>query len=552
MRRTIRTGFLPGQQLRLPVYLAAACLASSCGAEQTCGDDGSCIAVDVDPATLTPVLAPGAELPDDAATDDAGSRGDATDVSLDAASDALRPDAPPALGIVPAPSSVTDVVTMRSVLASSVDPSTGALVLLSTSGPTTTTLSVREAGVTRELITWTSRFGSIGAFQSLGTLVRAEGGVAFVCAALTGTLVTPEAVDVPTGAQPLLIASVDVPTGAVLWSSVLAQGVDEFRCDDLALLGDGSVVVAASKTGAGFGEADVIELDGVGLDPVHVGGRGLLPSAAGAGGHCITLRLRGAGARATLLHARHYAFSASSLRVEPIGGGYAVSGLGGGASAWGTDDDTTGSGSFDVSSLATYVLDGAAADGERRIAGGSILPSGATSAGVALEGTPTRLFVSGRVRGSGIERCAPGVTDTSLPTTFVAEVDIATARCSANARWAQMNGGLGLQHWGEDNLFVLGSVSMLDTAQPVDFFGPPGLTFSQSQLPVLGAYSTSLEPRWSLALPTTPGTGSIGFAGLHVLPSGRELWLHADLRSEAGELLGTPVTGEFWMRVAAR
>ncbi|GAB4215254.1 MAG: hypothetical protein OHK0013_40680 [Sandaracinaceae bacterium] len=82
--RTVRTGFLPDQTLRLPIFLADRCVDVLCGPEETCdGTTGTCVPIpEIDPRELMQVSA-GEELGRDAGSLDAG--------SLDAGA---RPDAP--------------------------------------------------------------------------------------------------------------------------------------------------------------------------------------------------------------------------------------------------------------------------------------------------------------------------------------------------------------------------------------------------------------------------------------------------------------------------
>jgi len=73
--RRVRSGFVEGQALRLPIFLAASCVGVVCGDEQTC-DGGACVLVpDLDPGGLVPTR-PGNELLDagglDAGGPDAG------------------------------------------------------------------------------------------------------------------------------------------------------------------------------------------------------------------------------------------------------------------------------------------------------------------------------------------------------------------------------------------------------------------------------------------------------------------------------------------------
>jgi len=84
VRRRVRTGFLPEQSLRLPVFLAASCtteLERCESLEQTCVD-GICVSPDVPTESLTPVT-PGSELAD-ASRADAGARADTGTVLPDA------------------------------------------------------------------------------------------------------------------------------------------------------------------------------------------------------------------------------------------------------------------------------------------------------------------------------------------------------------------------------------------------------------------------------------------------------------------------------------
>ena len=86
--RRVRSGFLEGQSLRLPVFLSSSCVGVVCSAEQTC-EAGACVIVpDIDPGSLVPTR-PGAELVDAAGVDavtvadggqDAVSAPDAVDV----------------------------------------------------------------------------------------------------------------------------------------------------------------------------------------------------------------------------------------------------------------------------------------------------------------------------------------------------------------------------------------------------------------------------------------------------------------------------------------
>lgn len=72
--RIARTGFLPEQTLRLPLFLARACVGIECGADSTC-DGGECVLVpDIDPGELA-VAVPGMEIAD------AGPRLDAPSVT---------------------------------------------------------------------------------------------------------------------------------------------------------------------------------------------------------------------------------------------------------------------------------------------------------------------------------------------------------------------------------------------------------------------------------------------------------------------------------------
>lgn len=81
--RRVRTGFLEGQSLALPVFLADSCRGVECsgmGPDYSC-DRGVCVVVDVAPESLVPVQ-PGQELADasvpaDASLADAGPRSDA-------------------------------------------------------------------------------------------------------------------------------------------------------------------------------------------------------------------------------------------------------------------------------------------------------------------------------------------------------------------------------------------------------------------------------------------------------------------------------------------
>lgn len=81
--RLVRTGFLPGQALRLPVFLAAGCRGRVCGPDLVC-DRGECVSPDLPPESLSPVR-PGAELLDagpaaDVGAIDAGAAGSCTPV----------------------------------------------------------------------------------------------------------------------------------------------------------------------------------------------------------------------------------------------------------------------------------------------------------------------------------------------------------------------------------------------------------------------------------------------------------------------------------------
>lgn len=76
--RRVRTGFLEGQRLLLPIFLADSCRSVDCstmGADLSC-DRGICVSTDVAPETLAPVV-PGQETRDagTAATDAAGAPG---------------------------------------------------------------------------------------------------------------------------------------------------------------------------------------------------------------------------------------------------------------------------------------------------------------------------------------------------------------------------------------------------------------------------------------------------------------------------------------------
>jgi len=105
VRRVVRTGFLEGQTLRVPIYLALTCRAVECDPTSTCDPaTGACVSIpELAPADLE-VVRPGEELSDAAARVDARSSmdapvldappADAPGLDAPSAPDAMRPDAP--------------------------------------------------------------------------------------------------------------------------------------------------------------------------------------------------------------------------------------------------------------------------------------------------------------------------------------------------------------------------------------------------------------------------------------------------------------------------
>lgn len=135
VRRTIRTGFLAEQTIRIPIFLAERCAGVVCGDEESCSPDtGRCEPIPViDPAS-PPVAVDAGRPPLDAGSFDAGAiDAGAIDARVSGMDSGPRPDAPlPDAGSL-CPTSATMVgmrttggtLTSFALAASPIDPSVG-------------------------------------------------------------------------------------------------------------------------------------------------------------------------------------------------------------------------------------------------------------------------------------------------------------------------------------------------------------------------------------------------------------------------------------------
>jgi hypothetical protein len=88
--RSVRTGFVRGERLTLPMFLSSRCAGVTCEEGFTC-EDGACVAVpDLDPGTLARVVSAGDELRDAGTGDDVATEDDAGCV-IDAACRLIPP-----------------------------------------------------------------------------------------------------------------------------------------------------------------------------------------------------------------------------------------------------------------------------------------------------------------------------------------------------------------------------------------------------------------------------------------------------------------------------
>lgn len=263
--RIVRTGFIRGQRLALPVFLSARCAAVTCPDGQTC-EAGACVAIpEIDPTSLSPVARDGDELSDGGRP--AGTRRDAG--PLDGG------PAGPAVGGL-----AFDWLLQGYEVPAATDPRTRVTALCGTpTGVAVAGFTTKEAnfGVSLASSTamssgpaavWVAHVSSSGVLEWLrpleGTAAIASidllDGQLVVTGAFVGTFpvapVTLTAVDM----QDAFAAGLDPSSGATLWASSLGTngGVDVGVGAAVTDLG----VVVASRT--------------VTTSPIHVGG--LAPS----------------------------------------------------------------------------------------------------------------------------------------------------------------------------------------------------------------------------------------------------------------------------------
>lgn len=291
--RTLRTGFVRGRTLAVPVFLSRLCRdRPPCTPPLTCGDDGTCVSADVPVESLRPVD-PGHELEDAGPGPDAGGVAGLPPPAMREVQTLTTSVTAPTF-VAPTPDADEVVV---GVWAPGGGAAGGVLGAAGTDQQGSVVVRAGRGGTVR----WTRAFVAPG--TSTGRVAQGvlAAGSVFVCGEIEGTM-TPEggtalvAPDDGTAGDrddAAFVARLDAATGAIDWAALVTAGPN-VACVDLAasgstlavglsLLQPGTVLAVdgapVTLTGCGDPTAVVLRLDVSGATPTPLGGFGFANSA---------------------------------------------------------------------------------------------------------------------------------------------------------------------------------------------------------------------------------------------------------------------------------
>lgn len=240
--RIVRSGFVRGQSLALPIYLSALCAGVICPEGQTC-EAGECVAIpEIDPTTLAPVGSPGDELPDGSV------RADATAPAPDAGPPPPFPPTRPVPSTSVRSLEATDrygrvypigAVGLDAVVvagSTSVGTTVGGTAV---PGPSFLLASLAHDGSAH----WVTPLPVGGAFpEPIGEHAVAVGDRALVCGSFATTMSVPGMGMIGPGSGRAVFVARLAPDGAIERFSVVAGDGSgpspRVRCGGLAVVGD--------------------------------------------------------------------------------------------------------------------------------------------------------------------------------------------------------------------------------------------------------------------------------------------------------------------------